>query len=110
MTKQVLADRETIAANIVKFTQDNGLKIHPGQEPLKWADLVLKKGGCPCVPTRKQCPCEFVLEDVKELGRCRCGLFCNDAYLKEYNALNDRRKPKKRWTRKPKVSSSRKSA
>ena len=105
MTEQTLVDRETIAANIVKFTQNNGLQLHPGQEPLKWADLVLKKGGCPCVPGRNQCPCGFVIEDIKELGRCRCGLFCNDAYLREYNALNDRRKSKKRWTRKPKASS-----
>ncbi|MBA7665001.1 hypothetical protein ES703_73067 [subsurface metagenome] len=105
MTTPALTDRETIAGNIVKFTQDNGLLIHPGQDPFKWADLVIKKGGCPCVPGRSCCPCEFVLEDVKELGRCRCGLFCNDAYLKEYNALNNARKSKKRWTRKPRVSS-----
>lgn len=105
MTEQALADRETIAANIVMFTQNNGLQIHPGQDPLKWADLVLKKGGCPCVKGRPECPCNFVLEDIKELGRCRCGLFCNDAYLKEYNALNAGRKPKKRWTRKQRVSS-----
>lgn len=105
MTEQALADRETIAASIVKFTQDNGLQIHPGQEPLKWADLVLKNGGCPCVPTRKQCPCEFVLEDIKERGRCRCGLFVNAAYLREYYTLTAQRKSRKRWTRKPKASS-----
>lgn len=105
MTKQALADRETIAANIIKFAQENKLHLHPGQEPLKWADLVLKNGGCPCVPSRPECPCKFVLEDLKEQNRCRCGLFVNDAYLKEYNALNVRSKGKKRWTRKPKVSS-----
>ncbi|MBA7539377.1 hypothetical protein ES705_31656 [subsurface metagenome] len=100
MTEQVLADRETIAANIVKFTQDNGLRIHPGQEPLKWADLVIKNGGCPCVPGRSECPCEFVLEDIKELGRCRCGLFCNAAYLREYNRLIGDRKSSRQWKRK----------
>ncbi|GAI96818.1 unnamed protein product [marine sediment metagenome] len=105
MTEQALADREKIAADIIKFTQDNGLQLHPGQKPLKWADLVIKKGGCPCVPTRKHCPCEFVRDDVKELGRCRCGLFCNAAYLREYNALNAGRNSKKRWNQKPKVSS-----
>ena len=105
MTEPALVDRETIAANIIKLSQDNKLHIHPGQEPFKWADLVIKKGGCPCVPGRSECPCEFVPDDIKQLGRCRCGLFCNDAYLKEYNALNAARKSKKRWTRKPKVSS-----
>ena len=84
--------RDQIAAEISKFAQDNGARIHPGQDPLSWAVLVLIKGGCPCVPTRHRCPCEFVLEDFKELGRCRCGLFCNDAYLREYNELTSKRK------------------
>ena len=88
---------KTIAADIVKFAQDNNLKIHPGQEPLKWGDLVLKKGGvCPCMPGRNHCPCEFVLDDIKELGRCRCGLFCNDAYIEEYNRLLAEWKSRKR--------------
>ena len=92
-----MLNRETIAERIIKFAQDNNLKIHPGQEPLKWADLLIKRGG--------HCPCDFVLEDIKELGRCRCGLFCNDAFVKLYNDLNAKRKSRKKWTRKPKVSS-----
>jgi len=97
MNQQALLESKTIAADIVKFAQDNNLKIHPGQEPLKFAELVLKKGGvCPCVPGRNHCPCEFVLDDIKELGRCRCGLFCNDAYIEEYNRLLAERKSKKR--------------
>lgn len=95
MTEQTLADRETIAANIVKFAQDNGFQIHPGQEPLKWADLVLVKGGCPCVPSRRHCPCAFAKEDIKELGRCRCGLFTNDAYIENYNSLQGEAKKKR---------------
>jgi len=92
-----LKQSETIAADIVKFALDNNLKIHPGQEPLKFADLVLEKGGgCPCVPGRDACPCQFVLDDIKELGWCRCGLFCNDAYIEEYNRLLAERKSKKR--------------
>ena len=100
MTKQVLTDRETIADNIVKFTQDNGLQIHPGQEPLKWADLVIKKGGCPCVPGRSECPCKFVLEDIEQINRCRCGLFVNGAYIEEYNRLVVQPKLAKRWKKK----------
>ena len=95
-------NRETIAASIIKFAENNGLQIHPGQEPLKWADLVIKKGGCPCVPGRNKCPCEFALEDMKEINRCRCGLFCNEAYIKEYNRLNAKLKEDRKWTRKPK--------
>ena len=79
--------REQIAAAIVKFARDNNLYIHPGQEPLRWSELVIKKGGCPCVPGRTHCPCEFALDDIKELNRCRCGLFCNGAYIEQYNNL-----------------------
>ena len=101
-----MLDRETIAERIIKFAQDNNLKIHPGQEPLKWADLLIKRGGhCPCVRDRDHCPCEFVLEDIKESNCCRCGLFCNDAYIEEYNRLTAQLKGEKKWTRKPKASS-----
>lgn len=97
--------REEIAEAIIKFAQDNNLQIHPGQEPLKWADLVIEKGGCPCVPGRNHCPCEFVLEDMKDINRCRCGLFVNGAYIEEYTRLQNERESGKRWTRKPKASS-----
>ena len=88
--------REQIAADIIKFAEDNKLQIHPGQEALKWADLVINKGGCPCVPGRNHCPCEFALDDVKEIGRCRCGLFCNGAYVNEYNRLLAQRRNRRR--------------
>ena len=110
MTLQAKTERETIAENIVKFARENNLKIHPGQEPLKWADLVIVKGGCPCVPGRSECPCQFALEDIKKLNRCRCGLFVNGAYIEEYNRLTSQLKGKKKWTRKPKGSSLRNSA
>ena len=97
--------REEIAEDIIRFARENKLEIHPGQDPLQFAELVIKHGGCPCVPGRNHCPCEFALEDIKELGRCRCGLFCNEAYLEEYDRLLAERKSKKKWTRKLKVSS-----
>ncbi len=83
-----MSRREEIAEDIIRFARENNLKIHPGQEPLKWAKLVLRKGErCPCVPERNPCPCGFVLADIKELGQCRCGLFCNDAHIELYNEL-----------------------
>ena len=97
--------REEIAEAITKFAQDNNLEIHPGQEPLKWADLVIKKGGCPCVKGRSECPCEFALEDIKESNVCRCGLFCNKAFIEEYNRLLVEWKSRRKWTPKLKVSS-----
>ncbi len=104
-------DRETIAENIIKFAQANKLKIHPGQDPLKWADLVIKRGGhCPCVPGRDHCPCEFALEDIKRLNRCGCGLFVNGAYIEEFNQLTSKLGRKKKWTRKPEGNSLKKLA
>lgn len=94
-SQQALTQREQIAEAIIKFAQENNLEIHPGQDPFKWADLVIKKGGCPCVPDRNHCPCEFVLEDIKESNRCRCGLFVNDTYIDEYNRLLAKGKARK---------------
>lgn len=87
--------REQIAESIVKFAEKNGLHIHPGQDPYAWAELVLVKGGCPCVPGRNSCPCAFAMADIQELGRCRCGLFTNDNYLENYNSLTNQVKNKK---------------
>ena len=100
-------ERGALANTIVEFAQANGLQLHPGQEALKWADLVLKKGGgCPCVPGRPRCPCEESLQDMAEINRCRCGLFCNDAYIKEYDRLTAAQKGRgKKWNRRPETSS-----
>jgi hypothetical protein len=78
---------EEIAGDIIGFAARHNLKIHPGQEALKFAALVHKRGGCPCVPGRNHCPCEFALADIEEINRCRCGLFANDAYIEEYYRL-----------------------
>lgn len=102
---ETITQKENIAADIIKFAQDNELQIHPGQDPETWAELVIKKGGCPCVPGRPECPCEFALEDIKELNRCRCGLFVNGAYLEDYARLKAERKQGKRWKRKQGKSS-----
>ena len=80
--------RESIAAEIMEFARVNGLQLHPGQTALKWADLVIRKGGvCPCVPGRDHCPCQEALNDIAEIDRCRCGLFVNGPYIEEYNRL-----------------------
>lgn len=89
-----MENKEKISKAISEFAEKHNLHIHPGQEPNKWAELVIKNGGCPCVPGRIDCPCELVLEDIRKLGRCRCGLFCDDKYLREYNELRQKRKKK----------------
>ncbi len=87
--------REQIAKSIIKYAELNKLQLHPGQDPYAWADLVLKEGGCPCVPGRHSCPCAFVKEDIKEFDRCRCALFVNDTYIENYNALKGEAKKKR---------------
>ncbi|HUV51609.1 MAG TPA: hypothetical protein VMW64_00865 [Dehalococcoidia bacterium] len=100
-------EKESLVQAISDFALANGLQIHPGQTASGWADLVLKKGGCcPCVPGRAHCPCEESLQDIREINRCRCGLFCNETYLEEYNRLTEAQKGRgKKWNRRPKISS-----
>ena len=97
--------RETIAVAITEFARVNELQLHPGQDPLTYADLVITKGGgCPCVPGRDHCPCQEALEDIAQINRCRCGLFVNGAYIEEYNRLVADRDRGRRWKRRLKNS------
>ena len=89
-------DKDKVASDIEAFARENDLQLHPGQSSPSWARLVEEHNGCPCVPDRKECPCAFVLEDIEELGRCRCGLFCNGRYLREYTRLIGQRKGNRR--------------
>jgi len=79
--------RRDIVANIKDVAEKNGLQIHPGQTPENWAELVIKKGGCPCVPGRAKCPCDQVMEDIRKKDHCGCYLFCNDRYMRTYREV-----------------------
>lgn len=35
----------------------------------------LRDGQCPCRIDGTRCPCPYLAEDIKILGRCHCGLF-----------------------------------
>lgn len=39
---------------------------------------------CPCDSTRKSCPCEQAVDEVRDKGHCKCQLFWRD--LKTYLA------------------------
>ena len=46
----------------------------------KMADMVIKalnkkNGNCPCRLEETPCPCPMLEDDLKEKGRCTCGLF-----------------------------------
>jgi ferredoxin-thioredoxin reductase catalytic subunit len=87
-----MSEADRIANNILEFAERHKLLIHPGRDIKEWAELVIKEGSCPCVSSRKSCPCEQVLQDIEEEDCCRCRLFINDAYLELYNQLMARRK------------------
>ncbi len=84
-------DENQVAVDIREFAEKNNLKLLTPNTPESWSKLVIKHQGCVCVPARKKCPCEFVLDDVKEQNSCKCHLFVNDAYLLEYNDLVGRK-------------------
>ena len=86
------SEANRITNNILEFAENNKLHIHPGRDVREWAQLVIKEGGCPCVSSRKSCPCEYVLQDIEEEDCCRCRLFINESYLELYNELIARRK------------------
>lgn len=44
---------ERIARTILKFRAKHNLYILPSHDVKKWAELVIKEGGCPRVPSRK---------------------------------------------------------
>ena len=91
--EEIVSEPDKVADDILQFAERHELLLHPGRDIHKWAELVIKEGGCcPCVPSRRGCPCEYVLQDIEEENCCRCRLFVNEAYLRQYNELTRRRK------------------
>ena len=84
--------KNEIIKGIVKFKYEHGFLFHPGKTPDKWADLVIKSQGCPCVPGRPQCPCQEAADEVKNLGHCRCYLFCNESYMELWTRVVKRKR------------------
>ncbi len=81
-------DAKNVAQNIKRFLEEHdGITLHPGRTPEAQGDLVVQKGGCPCVPGRPKCPCVEAMDDIKAINHCRCYLFVNDSYLKEYQRV-----------------------
>ncbi len=76
---------QEVAQEIKRLLEEHPfLSIHPSRTPEKWAALVVKQGGCPCVPGRAKCPCDEVMADIAEKGYCRCQLFVNEKWMQWY--------------------------
>ncbi|MCK9600849.1 MAG: hypothetical protein M0R06_17540 [Sphaerochaeta sp.] len=62
---------------MLDFARDNNLVITPAGYDY-FVDNYLEFGHCVCDKTRPVCPCPQALEDVKEIGHCKCRLFFRD--------------------------------
>lgn len=106
--------REQVEQFVQKAAEKNGWKLIQDAEML--SDLVdglaanLKRYGyfqCPCRDSWGErekdrdiiCPCSYAAADIQEYGRCYCGLYQSDAYLRsgeELSAIPERR-PEERF-------------
>ena len=81
-----------------RVAEKKGWKVNPDEELLRsFAEGLLKNKErfgiaiCPCrIATGKReidkliiCPCVYAEEDIKEYGRCYCGLYMSDEYIKK---------------------------
>lgn len=63
------------------FARVHGLVL-PNEDCLsRHVSRYLELGHCPCVETRRQCPCEESLADVERIGRCECGILVDPARM-----------------------------
>ena len=74
-----------------------GWEVNPDEELVRsFAESLMKNkerfeyATCPCriavgkeeIDKKIICPCIYAEEDIKELGRCYCGLYVSEEYLK----------------------------
>ncbi len=71
---------------LIKFAQENSLVITPVGYTY-FVESFVQFNACPCDRTRKSCPCNKALEEIKIKGRCLCHLFWRDyqTYLEFIN-------------------------
>jgi ferredoxin-thioredoxin reductase catalytic subunit len=69
----------------IKFAQDNKVFINPVGMTYYLEGFSMFHT-CPCDTTRKFCPCDQALDEIKKDGHCTCRLFWKDyqAYLDLY--------------------------
>lgn len=78
MNKQV----KELVNSFVKHCRDNNVYVNPYHSLYQWAEKVIEKGRCPCVPTRMSCPCPESIEEFGNEGVCKCMYFMTDKYYK----------------------------
>lgn len=59
---------------LTRYAQVRGLKIAENAEEIV-KKLVANNGNCPCRVGKNPCPCRYHMLEIKEDGKCYCGLF-----------------------------------
>lgn len=62
---------------LVEFARDNKMVITPAGMAY-YIESVLMFNCCPCAKERLSCPCPESVNEVKEIGHCKCHLFWRD--------------------------------
>jgi len=70
-----------VARELSGFARAHGLVLPNGECLNRHVSRYLALGHCPCVETRKRCPCEESLTDIERMGRCECGILVDPARL-----------------------------
>lgn len=70
-------DKKELLEKWKKFAQKHNLELNPDVDIGLKADTCIKyNGACPClIKWRLTCPCEDVLDDIKEANACYCMVF-----------------------------------
>ena len=64
---------DELKKKLEQHAEENGLALSSNAERI--IAKIHKLGCCPCRIKFTQCPCSYHLDEVKDLGRCHCGLF-----------------------------------
>ena len=56
------------------FCQNKDYKLSDNAERVI-ERIIRKEGNCPCRILPTPCPCEYHEDEIKEKGKCHCGLF-----------------------------------
>ena len=79
------AKPEAVMKAIEDFlTAHEGVFIHPKQDMVRLVEQMISLGYCPCLRTALSCPHPNVETQIRAEGKCICGLFVTEDYLKQF--------------------------
>ncbi|MBN1855876.1 MAG: hypothetical protein JW846_02875 [Dehalococcoidia bacterium] len=70
-----------VITELSQFARENGFMLAQSECLRAHAQKCVDLGHCPCVDSRKSCPCDEVLSDMERLGRCECGILIDPVRL-----------------------------